>query len=286
MTGVRARLLAEPDLEALGAFLDRHPDTTLFLRSNLAEAGLGLSDHPFAGIWTGVFSGSQLESVSAHFNGGNVVVAGDGDVQSSARLAVESSRRPVRGVVGPWETAWAALEALCLDASPRLESRELLYGIALERLLLPDALGHGRVRCRRSREAELDDLTDWRLAFEAESLGMQGVPGQRVAARENVLRAHDLGRLFVLEDERGTAVATSAFNAAADGIVQVGGVFTSPGVRGRGHGRSVVAGSLLDARAAGAVRSVLFTGETNHAAQRAYAALGYEVVGDYGLLLF
>jgi ribosomal protein S18 acetylase RimI-like enzyme len=48
----------------------------------------------------------------------------------------------------------------------------------------------------------------------------------------------------------------------------------------------VVAGSLLDARAQGVARGVLFTAEENRPAQRAYQALGFRVVGDYGLLGF
>ena len=47
-----------------------------------------------------------------------------------------------------------------------------------------------------------------------------------------------------------------------------------------------MAGSLEIARSEGVTRSVLFTGEHNLPACRAYEALGYERVGDYGLLLF
>jgi predicted GNAT family acetyltransferase len=47
----------------------------------------------------------------------------------------------------------------------------------------------------------------------------------------------------------------------------------------------VVAGSLLAARAQGARRAVLFTDDDNLPAQRAYIALGFERVGDYGLVI-
>ena len=68
-------------------------------------------------------------------------------------------------------------------------------------------------------------------------------------------------------------------------MVQVGGVFTPPELRGRGHARAVVAGSLLSARAAGVSRAVLFTERENAPARRAYQALGFRVVGDYGMVL-
>jgi predicted GNAT family acetyltransferase len=81
-------------------------------------------------------------------------------------------------------------------------------------------------------------------------------------------------------------VAYAAFNAALPEIVQLGGVWTPPERRGRGYGRAVVAGALLAARDGGAQRAVLFTGDDNVAAKRAYAALGFRRVGDWGLVLF
>ena len=85
------------DLAALAVFLDEHPDTTLFLRGNLADAGLENEAHPFGGVWVGAFDGHVLVGVATHFNGGNVVVAGGEGTAESARLAVRTSGRPVRG---------------------------------------------------------------------------------------------------------------------------------------------------------------------------------------------
>jgi predicted GNAT family acetyltransferase len=60
----------------------------------------------------------------------------------------------------------------------------------------------------------------------------------------------------------------------------------APARRGRGYGRAVVAGALADARADGVRRSILFTPEDNVAAHKAYLAIGFQIVGDYGLILF
>ena len=64
----------------------------------------------------------------------------------------------------------------------------------------------------------------------------------------------------------------------------MGGVWTPPERRGRGYARAVVAASLLDARAEGVERAVLFT--ENPVARRAYEALGFRRVGEYGLVIF
>jgi len=41
---------------------------------------------------------------------------------------------------------------------------------------------------------------------------------------------------------------------------------------------------LLEARERGVLSSLLFTGDDNPAAQRAYQALGYERIGDYRIV--
>jgi predicted GNAT family acetyltransferase len=93
----------------------------------------------------------------------------------------------------------------------------------------------------------------------------------------------DEGTAWVLEAD-GALVACQQFNATLPDVVQVGGVWTPPDLRGRGYGRAVVAGALLAARADGVRRGVLFTGEWNVSAQRAYEALGFARVGDWALL--
>jgi predicted GNAT family acetyltransferase len=69
-------------------------------------------------------------------------------------------------------------------------------------------------------------------------------------------------------------------------MVQIGGVFTPHALRGKGYARACVAGSLLAARTGGVRRAVLFTPKTNNSAQAAYRAIGFQVVGEYGLTIF
>jgi RimJ/RimL family protein N-acetyltransferase len=286
MPSLESNVLTDVHRPALAAFFDRHPDTTLFLRGNLALAGLGDAGHPFGGIWVGVGDADELFAVAAHFNGGNVVVAGGEGAVEAACHAVRESGREVKGVIGPWSLAMDALEGLDLEADPAIRSREVLYRLPLDALSVPAALAREEVCCRLAAEADLPLMIDWRMAFNRESLVGLDEATRAAAVHQSVHHAMRLGRLFVLEDARGRPLGTTAFNAWADGIVQVGGVFTPPEARGRGVARAAVAGSLLHAAGHGAHRSVLFTGEGNLPARRAYEALGYEAIGDYGLLLF
>jgi predicted GNAT family acetyltransferase len=83
--------------------------------------------------------------------------------------------------------------------------------------------------------------------------------------------------------EGGRPVSLSAFNAALPDIVQLGGIYTPPELRGRGYARAAVAASLLAAKQRGVARAVLFT--SNPSAARSYEAVGFQRLGDFGLVL-
>jgi predicted GNAT family acetyltransferase len=94
---------------------------------------------------------------------------------------------------------------------------------------------------------------------------------------------HDRQADWVLVED-GRPVAYSIFNAELEDMVQIGGVWTPPELRGRGYGGGVVAGSLVHARSRGVTRAVLFAERAD--AKRAYRRIGFRSVGEYGLLLF
>src|SRR6185503_13751478 len=119
-----------------------------------------------------------------------------------------------------------------------------------------------------------DLVVDWRAAYEVELLSAIPSAEHRARVRADVERQHAGGLLFLLE-VAGTPVATSAFNARLPDVVQVGGVYTPPPLRNRGHARTAVAGSLVAIAQTGVSRAILFTGEDNSAARRAYEAIGF-----------
>jgi predicted GNAT family acetyltransferase len=102
--------------------------------------------------------------------------------------------------------------------------------------------------------------------------------------REGVEKYALRGNSWILEDG-GRPVSTSSFNTRIKEVVQVGGVWTPPGLRSRGYGRGAVAASLLSEREKGVHAAILFTGEENIPAQKAYEALGFELIGDYRITL-
>jgi uncharacterized protein len=280
--------LGPGDERRLSAYLDERPDTTMFLRSNLAAAGLADDGSRLAGTWMAAVDGGAVAGVCAHFNLGTMVLEtalSPETVGELARGCAEASGRWIAGLIGPRRDVEAARGALGLaDRTTTLDSPDLLFALDLQRLIRPPALDDPRAGFRRAVAADRNLLTDWRVAYSVETLGQTETPELRASCADQIATGIAAGVWYVLEWD-GEPVSCAAFNARVDDMVQIGGVYTPPALRRRGFARAVVAGSLELARAAGASRAILFTDDGNPS-RRAYEAVGFEVIGDYSLVLF
>jgi RimJ/RimL family protein N-acetyltransferase len=285
-SSVVLRSLAPGDEAHVHPLLEQYTDSSLFLRRNLAVTGLTDLDERYHGTWAGAFESERLVAVAQHSRFSTLLLQAPVHTGAVAELAVRASGRPVGGLLGSWSQALVARAALGLDRVPmRVESHEGLYALPLDALVVPYSLARGTWRCRRADADDLEMLVEWRASFNVETNGQTDGPTLRASSREEIEYGLRKGAAWVLEVD-DTPVAFQQFNAMLADVVQVGGVWTPPALRRRGYARAVVVGSLLAARADGVRRGVLFTGETNMAAQRAYAALGFTRVGDWALLFF
>jgi RimJ/RimL family protein N-acetyltransferase len=286
MAAPRVRVLGAGDAPAFEAFLAPRADSSLFLLANARRAGFLDRGRRFEGTYAGAFENDHLVAVAAHFWNGFLAVQAPKHLNVVVEKAIGSSGRTVAGLTGPHEQVVAARRVLHADnRRAAVEAPEGLFGLDLSDLRVPDALAAGAARCRVPRDGEVDFLCAWRAAYRREALGEPEGAENRKAALDEVRELHAAGSHFVLEAQGQAApVSYSAFNARLPEIVQVGGVWTPPDQRGRGYARAVVAGSLLEARAQGVLRAVLFT--ESPAARRAYEALGFRRVGEYGLVIF
>ena len=280
------RILQPADEAALEAFLLPRIESSMFLISNMRTSGLIDNGQAYTGTYAAAFEGEQTIGVVAHYWNQNLVFQAPVHLDSLWRAAVKASQRPIGGLIGPNDQVAAAKEALEMDASKiQLDETENLYSLQLEDLIVPSSLSSGEVRGRRIEPRDLERITQWTVAYSMEALGETDSPQLWQRCRATVERKLEQRHTWVLE-HHGHPVACSSFNSAIKEAVQIGGVWTPPELRRRGYGRSVVAASLLDAWREGVEKAILFTGEDNIAAQKAYVALGFRHIGDYRIVLF
>lgn len=280
------RLLVPGDEPALAPFFAAHPDTTLFFQNNTRRGGLVDGGAIYQATYAAAFEGDAIVALGAHCWNGNVLLEASREIAAIVDAAVSASRRAVSGIVGPRAQVVAARSALGLDAAPAyLDSAEDLFALDLAKLRVPEPLAQGAVVSRLPRDAEVPMLVAWRRDYRTQHLHEPDDAALAAKCREEIERHHAQRHHFVLEHD-GEVVAYAAYNAETPTCVQIGGVWTPPALRGRGFARAAVAGALLAARDRGVSRSVLFTETDNHFAKSAYRALGYERIGDYGLVMF
>jgi len=285
MNAPAIRILQPGDEAALEAFTLPRIETSMFLLGNLRAAGLLDRGQPYGGTYAAAFEDDEIVGVVAHYWNRVLILQAPAHLGALWPAAAAASKRVIGGAIGPSDQVGAVKGALAVDeANVQVDETEKLYSLALEDLIVPGALRSGQVCGRRIESRDVELVAEWCVAYSLEALGERDGPQLREGCRASMERSLVEGHTWILKD-RGTPVAKSSFNTVITEAVQIGGVYTPPELRGRGYGRCVVAASLLDARADGAQKAILFTGEGNVAAQKAYEALGFRHVGDYRILL-
>lgn len=265
------------DRTAIDAILTGRIDQAMFPLTNLRAHGLGRgdfpSDHDHAlRVWR---IGNSLIALS---RSGMLLPLLDGTPDlSGLRAALKDLT--VIGAVGPAASTRPVLAALGLSRLPTATDRdEPGFTLALDRLAIPDCPG---TSLRPLAPPDLPLVTAWRTTYIGEVLGQTGAEARAKAEADLAsYLAKDSHRLLLLD---GTPVALTGFNATLPEIVQVGGVYTPPDLRGRGYARRAVALHLDEARRKGAGRAVLFA--ASEAAARAYRAVGFQPAQPFTLFL-
>lgn len=132
---------------------------------------------------------------------------------------------------------------------------------------------------------ELQLLGDWCAAFCVEALE-QPKTAKLLSECQQTVQRRQADKVHFCLIKKDKPVSYCTFNAQLPDIVQIGGVWTPPNMRGNGYAKCVVAGALLHARSIGVTQAILFTQKNNMAAQSAYQAIGFvPTEEEYGLLL-
>jgi hypothetical protein len=267
------------DRGILDALLTARIDQAMFPLTNLRAHGLGqggfASDHPHATRYWII----DQTSVVALTQGGMLLslLAPGCDL---AGLPAALKGQTVQGAAGPAASTRPVLRALGLSTTPaRLDEDEPGFALDLSQLRLPPRSDATLIP---AHAASRDLLISWRAAATVETQGMPPDQAHDRATQDvDGWLANDSHRVLL---HQGQPVALTGFNARLPEIVQVGGVYTPPALRDRGHARTAVALHLAEARAAGATRAVLFAATPS--AVRAYLAIGFQPAADFSLVLF
>lgn len=267
------------DEAAIEAFLARHAETSMFLRGNLAAHGLFERDAPTGTQFWLTERGGTVTAVFGLSNAGFALGQSPDDPAAGWRaFARVAAGRRLAGVTGERTQVDHARDAFGLNqAAFTLHAPEPLYMLHLSRLILPELPGV----LRPPEEADRALLYRWTRAYSQE-LQMSAPARLDEEAKGRSERAIASGDARLLE-VAGKPVAMTAFNARLPDMVQIGGVYTPPELRGRGHARRAVALHLEEARGEGVETAILFA--SGPAACRAYEAIGFERIGEYTLAI-
>lgn len=280
---VSVRRLRASDAAALESFIVQHRDSSMFMRSNVRAGGLEYHDQRYQGTYVASFEAGVMTGVVGHAQSGMLLLQAPQTTTELALACVAESGRAVTGWTGPAPQVDEARRALHVEHEQvRYHQVEALYALMTSELLVPESLERGPVVCRAPNASEVETVREWRHLFELECLGAQDTAEDRDRAARgiDVMIAEARCWVLALHDQ---PVSFVALNAVLPDSAQLGSVYTPPFLRGRGFAKAAVAGAVLEARARGAARAVLFT--SNPSAARSYAAVGFRQVGEFGVLL-
>ncbi len=264
----------QADLAEVDAFLSAHVTCAMFPLTNLREYGLSGDAVQRPNLWL-TRQGGQVTDVLALNHAGLVL-----PVLPSAHYAAAAdvlAGRKITGVVGRQDWARGMQKACGLTGPFTLNRDEPHFELSLSALQMQ--VGAGQIV--PLAHAPEDTIKSWIHAYMIEALDTP-----KAQADAEVFTRYDryvAANSHVVLMDGTQPLAMCGFNARLPQIVQVGGVYTPPALRGQGHARRALSQNLAQARAVGVQQAVLFA--ASETAASTYRALGFEQIGQWTLLL-
>ncbi|WP_170327271.1 GNAT family N-acetyltransferase [Ruegeria arenilitoris] len=272
------RLATDADVPKIDAFLSQYIQTSMFPLANLRDFGLRGDDPRSLNIWV---MGDGPRSVFAITNEGMVLAQCPdcADAELAAAIALIRGRK-LFGVASEATQARRIMQLAGWEDRPAtLNSDEPGFTLQLGDLVLPDTTGATLVSLG---DVDRSVSEAWRESYLVEAMDFAPERAQVQAKKDiEAYKQRDSHRVLLVDDQ---PVAMTGFNARLPEVVQIGGVYTPPNLRGRSYARLAVALHLIEARNGGASRAVLFA--ASDSAARAYMGIGFKPAGHFSLILF
>ncbi len=275
MTWQQAR---QGDVPKIDRFLSEHIQTSMFPLANLRDFGLRGRDPRAVNVWT---LGDGPRAVLAITNEGMVLP----QCPDCSDVELVEAIQLIRGhaLFGLAAEATQARRFMHLaeweDRPATLNSDEPGFTLDLNQIVVPDTSGAAMVPLG---DLDREIAEGWRQSYLTEAMDFDADRARSQSKKDIAAYVErDSHRALLVS---GQPVGMTGFNARLPEAVQIGGVYTPPALRGRGYAKLAVALHLLEARAAGVTRAVLFA--ASDSAARAYIAIGFKPAGQYSLILF
>ncbi|WP_367648801.1 GNAT family N-acetyltransferase [Ruegeria arenilitoris] len=268
----------EVDVPKIDRFLFDHIQTSMFPLANLRDFGLRGPDPRAVNLWT---LGDGPRAVFGITNEGMVLPQCPECSDEELRAAIRLIRgRKLFGMAAEASQACRIMRlAGWQDRPATLNSDEPGFTLDLQQMVVPNTTGADLLPlCDQDRT-----ITEgWRQSYLVEAMDFDADRAKGQAKKDIAAYIERNSHRVLLMN--GQPVAMTGFNARLPEVVQIGGVYTPPDLRGRGYARLAVALHLREAQSKGATRAILFA--ASDAAARAYIGIGFQPAGHYSLILF
>lgn len=266
----------EVDVPAVRSFLEAHVTGSMFPLVNLRDNGLD-GDHPRSVNFWVLRDGDKITDVLTISQEG--VVFPQCPNMNWETVAPALKGRGIQGFIGNRTQVRSLQSAISLDdAEAFLDHDEPQFLLNLSEMPVPD--GPGQII--PIADAPGATVRTWMLDYQMNALNMAEQPARAVV--ENSYTTYCANQSHVVLMDGDTPISMTGFNARLPDIVQIGGVYTPPQLRGRGYARRALALHLEQVRAQGVTRATLFA--ANASAVAAYEAIGFTKIGEWTLCLF
>lgn len=263
-------------------FLDNHIETSMFLASNLETYGPNLGKSPNSANFQCISNREEIVGVFCLTRRG-ILLAETGGETIHANQILEHCQQEdifIEGVVGEWKIAESIWSLYTTSPKIResLRSKETLYHLKLSKESPKPP------QETQSRLLKASDFDSW-IPLNRAYMQEEGFPQNLTLEKQRALfseTAEQLRWWGLFGDSQLISIAS--LNAIYQTIGQIGGVFTRPNLRRKGHARTVLEKLISDSLEIHQLKKIiLFTSEKNVAAKRLYESLGFKQIGDFAI---
>lgn len=280
------RSLTKDDEPELRAFLERHAALALPLLLTVERGGIVCTGQSGQAHFLAVMERNLVRAVLALGTDGLVMVLcpEPEDMPRLVDMWKDWFEGAAHGLLGPREQVEGLVDLLGGDnLSFRLNNTELVNEVRLEEL--PEPPPHPQLDGRLAREADLELLVSWRLAWLADVMHMPLTETLAHHITRDLRKAVAEQRVALLE-ENGTPLAMGQCMTSTRTISQLGGFYVPENLRGRGYGLAMIDRLCRLERQRGILRSLILTIRRSIGLTQSLNELGFNSAGYMGLILF